>query len=472
MRNSLSWLFRNPGFQEILNYISESVIIFDSTPRVVMMNKASCEMINSKFNAWIGKTPDEYLETGDVDRSILKIAIKNKKETSGMIYNREGKEFLTKCRPFFNADGSLQFAVSTTMSLNELNALKVRLQKERRQTEKYKQENEHLRKYIMLANEHIFQNQGMHEMMSFVKKVAPLDCTILIMGESGVGKEVLAKAVHANSSRRRMPFIPVTIPAIPENLLEAEIFGYEQGAFTGSKRGGKPGMFEMAQGGTLFLDEVGDIPLNVQVKILRAIENQEVMRLGGTRSIKLDVRIISATNKNMHDEIKNGHFREDLYYRLNVVPFIISPLRERRNVIIPLSLSFLEEYNSKYELNKRFSDSALHALSSYNWPGNIRELKNVVERLSVLTDQQIITDSNVRAVIKGADHLPIPVGRHEANADKNEITKSIISEYEDYELSQILEALKQAKGRKNKAAQILGISRSTLYNKLKRQEPV
>ena len=347
----------------------------------------------------------------------------------------------------------------------------MKLEKERKQTQTYKREIEHLRKYVMLANQHIFQNQGMQTMIDFIKKVAPLDCTILIMGESGVGKEVLAKAVHNDSPRNHMPFIPVSIPAIPENLLEAELFGYEQGAFTGSKRGGKLGLFEIAQGGTLFLDEVGDIPLNIQVKILRAIENQEITRLGGTHSIKLDVRIISATNKNMQHEIKTGRFREDLYYRLNVVPFVILPLRERRDVIIPLCMSFLKEVNSKYHLNKTFAESALQELKKHAWPGNIRELKNVIERLFILTEHQIITDVNVREIIQRDNETPIIVKRHETDDGKKEVAKSIESEYGDYEQHQILKALKQAKGRKNQAAQILGISRSTLYNKLKRQSP-
>ena len=299
-----------------------------------------------------------------------------------------------------------------------------------------------------------------------------MDCTVLIMGESGVGKEVLAKAIHKNSPRRDMPFVPVSIPAFPENLLEAELFGYEEGAFTGSKRGGKAGFFEMAQRGTLFLDEVGDIPLNIQVKILRAIESREIVRLGGTKPNALDVRIISATNKNMVNEVKNRRFREDLYYRLNVVPFIVPPLRERREVIVPLSLDFLKSSNLRYNLNKNFSDEALEELRNYNWPGNIRELKNVIERLAIFSDHQKINDLDVREVLSShkINEEAISAFTEYRGGEKPKSKKSILSEYESYEQSRIFEALKQAGGNKTKAASILGISRTKLYYKLKNND--
>ena len=454
----------------ILDAISEGIIVYDSEPRAVMMNKSACEIIDIEPEQWLGKTPDEYIAEGLMDRSILKIAIKNREPTSGIIHNRIGKEFLCRCQPFFNNNGSLKFAVLTTMSLRDLNSLKVKLELEQSQSARYKQEIEHLRKYIMLANEHIFQNHGMQAMLEFVKKVAPLDCTILIMGESGVGKEVLAKAIHNSSPRNEGPFIPVTIPAIPENLLEAELFGYEQGAFTGSKRGGKLGLFEMAQGGTLFLDEVGDIPLSIQVKILRAIETQEITRVGGMESRKLNVRFISATNRNMAMEVKKGQFREDLFYRLNVVPFVIQPLRERREIIPPLSLDFLKGFNKKYNLNKTFSESALEEIQKHHWPGNIRELKNTVERLIVLSDQQVITDLNVREVISHHEEpfvTHVTPKQHEKPQKEYDNNNRILKEYEFYEQARILDALKQAGGSKSKAAKILGMSRTKLYYKLK-----
>ncbi len=454
---------------QILDLISEEVIIYDSSLRIVVINKTGCEMLHIERKDALGKTPDWFVENGYIDQSILKKSLTAKKTTKGIIRTPDGEEYLYKGHPFFNPDGTLQFAVGTSTSLKYLNSLKVKLEEERAKTENFRQENEQLRRYVMRANEHFFTSQSMQSMTEFVKKVTPMDCTVLIMGESGVGKEVLAKMIHANSPRSHMPFIPVSIPAIPENLLEAELFGYEEGAFTGSKRGGKKGLFEMAQGGTIFLDEVGDIPLNVQIKMLRAIENQEITRLGGTQSIKLNTRIISATNKDMYLEVEKGKFREDLFYRLNVVPFIIKPLRERREIIIPLSLNFLKENNMRYHLEKTFSDDAFEELRNYNWPGNIRQLKNVIERLSILSDHQIITGLNVQEVLSSDKVSPrsyLASKRNIGRQEKHENNISILSEYESYERLRILDALKKAGGNKKRAAKMLGMSRNKLYREL------
>jgi transcriptional regulator with PAS, ATPase and Fis domain len=454
--------------QEIFDSVSDAVVVVEvePTPRLVMINKPACEILGITAEDWVGKTRDEYVG-GLVDRSLINDRLKEGKENMGLIYTKDGVEVLSRARPVFDKDGKLKFVIVTTMTLKELDGLRAKLEQERAEKEKYRQEIENLRQYIIAANDHIFQNESTKSLIKFVKKVAPVDCTVLIMGESGVGKEVLAKTIHTNSPRRQKPFVPVSIPAIPENLLEAELFGYEEGAFTGSRRGGKIGLFEMAQGGTLFLDEVGDIPKSIQVKILRAIDSSEIIRVGGTKSIRLNVRIISATNKNIADEVKKGKFREDLFYRLNVVPFIIHPLRERRDIIIPLSLEFLKAKNIKYKYNRRITEEALEELRRHHWPGNIRELKNVIERLTIMSDDGIITDANVREVIATTEEgQGILLGLQKL-PDVPTIDVSIMGEYESYEKSRIIEALKQAGGCKTKAAQILKISRTKLYQKLK-----
>lgn len=457
---------------EILDSVSDAVVVVDveTTPRLVLINKLACEILNIKAEDWVGKTRDEYIG-GLVDRSLIDDTLKEGTENMGLIYTKDGVEVLSRARPVFDDNGKLKFVIVTTMTLEELFGLKAKLEKERYEKEKYRREIEHLHQYITAANDHIFQREGVKSLVEFVKKVAPVDCTVLIMGESGVGKEVLAKTIHAGSPRKDMPFIPVSIPAIPENLLEAELFGYDEGAFTGSRRGGKTGLFEMAQGGTLFLDEVGDIPLGIQVKILRAIDTGEIIRVGGTKRRRLDVRIISATNKNMSNEVKTGRFREDLFYRLNVVPFVIHPLRERREIIVPLSLEFLEANNLKYKFNKEITEGALGELRKHHWPGNIRELKNVIERLSIMSDSQVISDANVREVLASAEEgreSLVSLTQHSRVPEANISGASILSEYEWHEQARILEALKQARGSKSKAAKILNISRTTLYQKLKK----
>ncbi len=235
--------------------------------------------------------------------------------------------------------------------------------------------------------------------LSIALKAAKTDASILLLGESGVGKEVFAKFIHKSSSRNSKPFIAINMAAIPDNLIESELFGYEKGAFTDAQNT-KIGRFEMAHGGTLFLDEIAEMPFALQSKLLRALQDREITRLGGTKSIKIDVRIISATNVNIEKNIKEQLFREDLYYRLNTIPVKIPPLRDRKDEILPIAQKVLAMTMAKYNVkNHYFSDDAKNALENYNWPGNIRELISVSERLAILTDEEQITAEDVRVYL-------------------------------------------------------------------------
>ena len=237
-------------------------------------------------------------------------------------------------------------------------------------------------------------------------RIAQTDFSVLITGETGTGKEVLAKAIHAESPRRDGPFICVNCGAIPDNLLESELFGYEEGAFTGANREGKMGVFESANKGTVFLDEIGDLPLDMQVHLLRVLQERQVKRVGGVRSISVDVRIVAATNRDLLEMVREKTFREDLYYRLNVVPIQIPPLRERKGDIKPLIQSFLTDMNKKYRFQKAFTPAAMEVMHRYAWPGNVRELKNVVEQAVILSSGDYILPTD----------LPI-TSRHEADSD-------------------------------------------------------
>jgi len=281
------------------------------------------------------------------------------------------------------------------------------------------------------------------------------DSNVLITGESGTGKELFARAIHQMSSRAKKPFIALNCAAIPESLIESELFGYEDGAFTGARKGGKPGKFELANGGTLLLDEIGDLSLHLQPKLLRAIEYGEIERVGGIKSIKLDVRIIAVTNRNLEEMIANGEFREDLYYRLNVIPIHIPPLRKRREDILVLARYFLSMYSQKYEKRTiEFTEEAERALLMYDWPGNVRELENAIEyAVNMEKTEKIKLES-----------LPINIRKHQSNIKYR--GKSI----KEIELSMILSAIDKygntLKG-KEMAAKELGISLSTLYRRLK-----
>jgi len=289
-------------------------------------------------------------------------------------------------------------------------------------------------------------------------KVARGDSTVLILGESRTGKELVARAIHTNSQRKDRPYIAINCAAIPETLLESELFGYDDGAFTGAKKGGKPGKFEMATGGTLFLDEIGDMPLHMQAKILRVLQEGVVERVGSMKTSKVDVRIIAATHRNLEQLVKEGGFREDLYYRLNVVPILVPSLRERKQDVMILLNYFLIKYKAKMNRDLTgFSDEVLETLMAYHWPGNVRELQNAVEYAVNFETDFVIGNSSVPANIL-----------HQSTPIKQDAT--LMEKVKEYELLLIREAMKEFENKedsKKLAASKLGVSLPTLYRKLK-----
>lgn len=287
-------------------------------------------------------------------------------------------------------------------------------------------------------------------------KISQSDASVCLFGESGTGKEVLATAIHYNSKRNKGPLIKINCAAIPETLIESELFGYENGAFTGAKTAGSQGKFELANGGTLFLDEIGEMPLSMQVKLLRALQEREITRIGGTKVIKLNFRLITATNRNLEEMVKEGTFREDLYYRINVIPLVIPPLRNRKGDIPLLVNHFLKQLNEQYNENKHFSKEAMDSLFNYSWPGNIRELKNIVERMDVFSETDEISAMWIPPYIKQAKKLTF------AEQEGFSLQKIL----DDTEKDAILTVLKMVEGNRSKAIELLGVSRRNFYLKL------
>lgn len=279
--------------------------------------------------------------------------------------------------------------VTNVRDLTEIYSLKAVVQEKTEAMKRLALELEHLQTATETP-EIIAKDETTLAAMLLANRVAAMDTTVILLGETGVGKEVIARYIFQHSHRAKNSFIKVNCGAIPENLIESELFGYEGGAFTGANKNGKVGLFELANNGTLFLDEIGELPKDMQVKLLRALQEQEIMRVGGTKPVKIDVRIIAATNRNLEEMVKDGTFREDLYYRLTVFPISIPPLRMRKKDIIPLALSFLEKLNQKYQLKKYFTDLSMQLLHEYDWPGNIRELKNIVERAIIISPSDSI----------------------------------------------------------------------------------
>ncbi|MCS7024049.1 MAG: sigma-54 dependent transcriptional regulator [Bryobacteraceae bacterium] len=298
-------------------------------------------------------------------------------------------------------------------------------------------------------------SRAMQEIFAVVARVAPTRATVLLCGESGVGKDMIARAIHHHSPRRDRPFVKINCTAIPENLLESELFGYEKGAFTGAHTN-KPGKFEQADSGTVFLDEIGDVPPSIQVKLLRVLQEREFERLGGNRTLKIDVRVIAATNVDLREALEQGTFREDLYYRLNVVPINIPPLRERKEDIPALARHFLRKHAADLgSAVEEISEQAMAKLMDYHWPGNVRELENVIERSLVLCSRTKLEAGDIRL-----DTVP---------RSKAAVSSSFLPEgmsLEEYEQSLIREALRRSGGNKSQAARLLGLTRNALRYRL------
>jgi len=303
----------------------------------------------------------------------------------------------------------------------------------------------------------IGESMAMRGLLSLIRKVSPTDSTVLVLGESGTGKELVATSIHENSQRKTKPFIKLNCAAIPAELLESELFGHEKGAFTGATKF-KPGKFDMADGGTIFLDEIGDMPFNLQAKILRVLQEQEFYRVGGSRTIKVDVRIIASTNKNLERMVREGTFREDLFYRLNVFTLHLPPLRERKEDIPLLVDHFLQNVAKKVDI----SSVALQMLVAFSWPGNIRELQNIIESAAVIAENGYIEPAQLPGKITAAFNSSSPMDL------KLPVNIPLDERLREIEKSMILEALRKTGGVQVRATELLGINQRSLWHRIKK----
>ncbi|MFZ5649944.1 MAG: sigma 54-interacting transcriptional regulator [Bacillota bacterium] len=445
---------QNKELEDIMESFYDGIGIIDSNGTLLKVN-TSYERITglSKKDNNVGRNVRDLQEEKSVSRAVSLMVLEQKKPVTIVQRIKTGKEILITGSPVFDAKGNVYRVVCNIRDINELNILK---ELDENEQNRDKLELKELRARQLLHGELVHKSRAMQQIFELALKVAKVDSNLLITGESGVGKEIIVKIIHKASPRAQKSFFQINCGAIPETLLESELFGYEGGAFTGARSGGKMGYFELCNGGTLLLDEIGEMPLNLQVKLLRAIQDRQIFRIGGTTPIKFDVRIISATNRNLEEMVKSGHFRADLFYRLNVVPISVPPLRDRADDIIPLAIHFLEKFNAKYKTNKRFEPEVLLAFELHNWPGNVREMENLIERLVIINDDEII----------GLHHLPFNnecVEISGFNIDlKNPIPLRAASEILEKKL--IAKAL-QLFGSTRKAAKILGVSHPTVIRK-------
>lgn len=445
--------------EAIIDSSYDGLWICNKEGRVLRINRAS-ERINSvKAYQVLGKRMEEVIAEGLIDQSVTLEVFKAHTAITMIQRLRNGNQILVTGSPIFDEQGEIYLVVVNERDISELDRLRSELEESRSLAQKYRNELSRIDIKKRFLSDVVIRNERMQQVLDRAIKVAQVDSTVVIQGESGVGKGCFASLIHRASKRKDGPFIKVDCGAIPESLIESELFGYENGAFTGARSKGKPGYFEVAEGGTLFLDEIGDLPNNVQVKLLRFLEGNEVVRIGGTRARKIDTRVISASNQNLEDMVSEKTFRKDLFFRLNVIPFHIPPLRERSDEIPALIRFFLEQCNEKFSFKKLILPRAVDRLCNYSYPGNIRELANLVEQLVVLTPGDGIDLKDLPGHIL-RDEPKVSFGSCE---EEWNLPRAV----ETLEKKIIVHALK-VHGSQRKAAIPLNIDQSTLARKIKR----
>ncbi|HWR40547.1 MAG TPA: sigma 54-interacting transcriptional regulator [Patescibacteria group bacterium] len=452
-------------FREIGEYVHDGIYIADGEGKTLYVNKAYTRMTGIQPDEVVDKTVEELEQQGLFKNAVTPQVLKNKTQVSSMGKSlRNGTEMLITGNPVFDEQGQITKVVNNNRVITDLLKMQTELEASQaliraveQDRKKSEQEIELLRRQQSEKNL-IGSSEETRHLIKQIEQVAKLDVTVLITGETGSGKEVVANELYVRSDRGKGPFIKVNCAAIPANLLEAELFGYEKGAFTGATAAGKLGMFDLAQNGTLLLDEIGDMPLELQSKLLRVIQHKEVTRIGGAKPIKLDVRIISSTNCDLKEQVRTGKFREDLYYRLNVFPINIPPLRQRGVDIEDLTRHFLSIYNAKYAKNTLLEEAGVLVLKHYSWPGNIRELQNIIERLVIISEPAAAIDADLIGSLLNVDTQYSEVLTGERGL------KELVENLERKTIAKVLAAC----GSTRKAAKILKIDQSTIVKKAKK----
>ncbi|MDI2587387.1 sigma 54-interacting transcriptional regulator [Psychrobacillus sp. NEAU-3TGS] len=437
-------------YKKICDELYDGIYLADEKGKTLYVNKSYSRITGLSPDLVLGKYVSDLMKEGLYKNAITPDIIKTKKPINAMAEIRTGVKVLLSGSPILDQDGNLKKVVVINRDMSDLLDIQKKLIASQNEVE-------HLRN-LQITNKLIGKSDEIQPIIQMVHQVANLDVTVLIMGETGVGKEVIGNEIYINSDRHDKPFIKVNCAAIPANLLEAELFGYEAGSFTGASSKGKIGMFELADKGTLLLDEIGEMPLELQSKLLRIIQEKVVTRVGGTKPIKFDVRILAATNCDLYELVKTGKFREDLYYRLNVFPIRIPPLRNRISDIELLAKHYLDFYNTKYGKQIVFDREVYEVFKTYTWPGNIRELQNVVERLVITSEKQKTINAELSRNILNLEPESTDTPSEELSL------KEIVEKVE----KKVIEKALKDYGSTRKAAVALKISQSSVVKKAKK----
>ena len=451
--------------QEIIEGSFDGILVTDGEGTVLLVNQSYVRHTDIQKEELLGRNVRELINPVWMKNSVALLAIEQRQPVSMHHTTRNNKSIMVTGTPIFDNNGAIKRVVVNTRDISEIYALREELLKAKEMERIYfdQMNNRDIQEPPGLSawsNDIVISNPKMSEIYSLAKKVCNFNAPILISGESGVGKEMLAKFMHRESAiRKNKPLVAVNCGAIPENLLESELFGYTEGSFTGASKGGKQGLFQAADGGTLLLDEIGEMSQNLQVKLLRVLETRTVTKIGSTEPIPIDISLIAMTNKNLEELVQEGTFREDLYYRLNVINFVLPPLRDRSEEILPLSLRFLNQFNKQYGQTKSLTYEVVQEMIDYPWPGNTRQLKNVIENMVVLSNNEYLQLNDLPWL---ADQ-----GHHDTSLEKEK--KSLHDMLDGYEKS-ILERLKSKGLSSREIACELHVDQSTIVRKLQKHQ--
>ncbi|MDY5340255.1 MAG: sigma 54-interacting transcriptional regulator [Intestinimonas sp.] len=447
---------------EELNVCLESshdgIMVSDGMGNVIRLNAALEKLIGVKRRDILGRNVADLVQEGVYESSAILQVIETGK-TATVVIDHNGRQLLITGSPVYNANSAMTAVVANIRDMSELNDLRQKLEQQQMIAEKYSKELAHIARQQSAQTSFVACSREMKTILATIHSISEVDSTVLISGESGTGKEMVVNEIYASSMRSYRPIIKVNCGAIPPALFESELFGYEDGAFTGARRKGKPGFFELAHMGTLFLDEVGELPLEMQVKLLRVLQEGEIIRIGGSKPISVDVRIIAATNRDLWEMTEEGTFRQDLYYRLNVINIEVPPLRQRRDDIIPLVMHMLERFNQKYGKHKEIPIELGKVLRELPWRGNVREMENLIENLVVLCPEDVLTP----------EHLPVRYQRGQNPASQVEIRgilpmKDMVRRAE----RQLIANAQAQYSSMQEVAKALGVDVSTISRKLSR----
>lgn len=431
--------------------------ISDGKGRVLRINKASEKINEVKASEVVGRNVRDLIKEGFYNKSVTLEVLEKKTSVSLMQKVRSGRSILVTGTPIFDNEGNIELVVVNERDITYLKELEEKLRESQALTRTYQRELSKIQLRNLEEDHVIFKSEAMRKVMETALRICNLDCCVLLLGECGVGKSLIAKLIHKHSSRSNKPFMQINCGAIPESLIESELFGYEKGAFTGAKKEGKPGILELADKGTLFLDEIDQLLFPVQAKLLHFLEDKKILRVGGTKYRKVDARIIAASNQNLESLVKEGKFRKDLFFRLNVIPIYIPPLRERPEDIPPLVSFFLSKYNRKFKKDTCISSEAVDILCEYSFPGNVRELSNIIERIVAMAENKKIESKDIPQYVRNSVS-PFSLEKEELPL------KKAVERMESFIIRKALERY----GSQNKAARALGVNQSTIARKIKK----